>query len=294
VRPGRRCPAITFPRLPPRVRTLALLMPDIGETLREARMRRRIDMAEVESATKIRAKYLRALENEEWELLPGPTYVKTFLRSYADYLELDSRRLVDEYKRRYEHPRGGEAAPFGGLAPGRAQPRRGRKRRRGPGALGPVLVVAAILVVLLAALFALGKFWPGSDENPGESVATPTPTATHKAPKRKTAKQRRAARRRAAAAAPIRVRLAATGDVYVCLVNAKGKPLVAGQTLRAGERTASYKGKRFRVTLGTNAVQMLVDGKAYRVAASANPVGYELRSGHRPRRLASGQLPACA
>ena len=49
-------------------------MPEIGETLREARMRRRIDMAEVESATKIRAKYLRALESEEWQLLPGPTF----------------------------------------------------------------------------------------------------------------------------------------------------------------------------------------------------------------------------
>jgi cytoskeletal protein RodZ len=270
-------------------------MPDIGETLREARMRRRIDMAEVESATKIRAKYLRALENEEWELLPGPTYVKTFLRSYADYLELDSRRLVDEYKRRYEHPRGGEAAPFGGLAPGRAQPRRTRKRRRGPGALGPILVVGAIGVVLLAALYALGKLWPGSDSNPGSAVATATPTATPKPKQRgKAARKRRAARRRAAAAAPIRVRFAATGDVYVCLVNANGKPLVAGQTLRAGERTASYAGKRFRVTLGTNAVQMLVDGKAYKVAPSANPVGYELRSGHKPRRLSSGQLPACA
>jgi cytoskeletal protein RodZ len=270
-------------------------MPDIGETLREARMRRRIDMAEVESATKIRAKYLRALENEEWELLPGPTYVKTFLRSYADYLELDSRRLVDEYKRRYEHPRGGEAAPFGGLAPGRAQPRRTRKRRRGPGALGPILVVGAIVVVLLAALYALGKLWPGSDSNPGSAVATATPTATPKPKQRgKAARKRRAARRRAAAAAPIRVRFAATGDVYVCLINANGKPLVAGQTLRAGERTPSYRGKRFRVTLGTNAVRMLVDGKAYRVAASANPVGYELRSGHKPRRLPSGQLPACA
>ena len=61
-------------------------MPEIGETLRETRMRRRIDMTEVEAATKIRAKYLRALENEEWDLLPGPTFVKTFLRTYAEYL----------------------------------------------------------------------------------------------------------------------------------------------------------------------------------------------------------------
>jgi cytoskeleton protein RodZ len=45
-------------------------MLDIGAQLRETRMRRRIDIGEVEAATKIRAKYLRALENEEWSLLP--------------------------------------------------------------------------------------------------------------------------------------------------------------------------------------------------------------------------------
>ena len=47
-------------------------MPEIGATLREARMRARIDVSEIEAQTKIRAKYLRALENEEWGLLPGP------------------------------------------------------------------------------------------------------------------------------------------------------------------------------------------------------------------------------
>src|SRR5829696_8345631 len=70
-------------------------MPEIGDQLRETRLRNRIDITEVEAATKIRAKYLRALENEEWELLPGPTFVKTFLRTYADYLGLDARNLVE-------------------------------------------------------------------------------------------------------------------------------------------------------------------------------------------------------
>ena len=67
-------------------------------------MRARIDISEVEVSTKIRAKYLRALENEEWDLLPGPVYVKSFLRTYGDFLGLDSRLLVDEFKRRYERP----------------------------------------------------------------------------------------------------------------------------------------------------------------------------------------------
>ena len=65
-------------------------------------MRQRIDISEVESETKIRAKYLRALENEEWDLLPGPTFVKTFLRTYAEYLDLDPRLLVEEYRQRFE------------------------------------------------------------------------------------------------------------------------------------------------------------------------------------------------
>src|SRR5512135_2662478 len=77
-------------------------MADIGSTLREARMRARIDMSEVEARTKIRAKYLRAIENEEWDLLPGPVYAKSFLRTYGDYLGLDSRMLVEEYKRHFE------------------------------------------------------------------------------------------------------------------------------------------------------------------------------------------------
>lgn len=73
-------------------------MGQIGETLRERRMALKIDVHEVEEATKIRAKYLRALENEEYNLLPGSAYVKSFLRTYADYLELDSRALVDQYR----------------------------------------------------------------------------------------------------------------------------------------------------------------------------------------------------
>src|SRR3954469_3184588 len=119
-------------------------MPEIGETLRETRMRRRIDMTEVEAATKIRAKYLRALENEEWDLLPGPTFVKTFLRTYAEYLDLDPRLLVEEYRQRYERPSSQDLTPFG---PGMGGPRaRGRRQRR---PIGPFLVMGLGVLVLL-------------------------------------------------------------------------------------------------------------------------------------------------
>ena len=54
---------------------------EIGNSLREARTRKGLDFPELEEGTKIRAKYLRAIENEEWEMLPGPTFVKSFLRT---------------------------------------------------------------------------------------------------------------------------------------------------------------------------------------------------------------------
>src|SRR5918911_1474779 len=131
-------------------------MPEIGETLRETRMRRRIDMTEVEAATKIRAKYLRALENEEWDLLPGPTFVKTFLRTYAEYLGLDSRLLVEEYRQRYERVSSQDLTPFGPGLGGQ------RRRRRPRGAYGPVLMVGAGVVALLAVFWVIGTKWGSS------------------------------------------------------------------------------------------------------------------------------------
>src|ERR687883_1514776 len=100
-------------------------MPSIGETLREARMRQRLDIADVEARTKIRAKYLRALENEEFGMLPGPTFVKTFLRTYAEMLGLDPHVLVEEYRANYE---GEDELEFQPLGP----PGMGRDRSRGP------------------------------------------------------------------------------------------------------------------------------------------------------------------
>src|ERR1700694_619406 len=79
-------------------------MPEIGETLRDARMRGRIDVSEIEAQTKIRAKYLRALENEEWGLLPGPTFVKSFLRTYAKALGLDGKARVEKSRLSHEAP----------------------------------------------------------------------------------------------------------------------------------------------------------------------------------------------
>jgi hypothetical protein len=74
---------------------------EIGNSLREARVRQGLDYSQVELSTKIRAKYIRALEEEEFEVLPVGTYIKGFLRSYAEYLGLDGQLYVDEYNSRY-------------------------------------------------------------------------------------------------------------------------------------------------------------------------------------------------
>src|SRR5829696_3103155 len=105
-------------------------MPEIGSTLRETRMRQRIDITDMEVRTKIRAKYLRALENEEWDLLPGPTYVRSFLRTYADALGLDSKLLVEEYKLGHDPLETGELHPIRRPS-GRERDRRRRAEPRG-------------------------------------------------------------------------------------------------------------------------------------------------------------------
>ena len=243
-------------------------------------MRRRIDMTEVEAATKIRAKYLRALENEEWDLLPGPTFVKTFLRTYAEYLDLDPRLLVEEYRQRYERPSTQELTPFG---PGRGGRRRQRPRRH----WGPGIVIAIGVVALLAALYGLSLLGQDNEPQAPVSVATVTPTAT---PKKKAAKHRH----KAAAPTRVTLRLTATAPVYVCLENASGHPVLNGVTLSAGQRSATFHSKRFRANFGNGSVRMRVNGHSYKAADTSNPVGYELRPTGKPHRLAeSARVQLC-
>jgi Helix-turn-helix domain len=259
-------------------------MAEIGATLREARMRERIDVSEIEAQTKIRAKYLRALENEEWDLLPGPTFVKSFLRTYASALGLDGKALVEEYRLNYESP---SELP----EPIVANPRKVRVPR-GPGGSGPsrgymalVAVVGIVIVLLVVGLLAGG----------GGSGTTNTSTGTSAGAHHKAA--RRSGRTRGAgparSAAPvISLQLRATGTVYVCLLG-EGRRLINGQTLEAGARTPLFHAKRFELTLGNNSVALTIDGIPRVVPASPAAIGYSITKSGR-RRLPAGHLPTCA
>src|SRR5918911_1202150 len=99
---------------------------EIGSSLREARVRQGLDFPELEAATKIRGKYLRALEDEDFAQLPAQTYVKGFLRTYADYLGLDGQLYVDEFNSRYVV---GEEEPV--LRPRRSSAGRAHRRVEG-------------------------------------------------------------------------------------------------------------------------------------------------------------------
>jgi cytoskeleton protein RodZ len=134
---------------------------DIGSSLREARLRQELDFPELEERTKIRPKYLRALEDERFDILPAPTYVKGFLRSYAEALGLDGQPFVDEYNSRFAV---GEEEP---VIRARRVPVERRDRRAARESRIAVLALLAI-AVLTALVIAAWRFGgPEEEQVPG-------------------------------------------------------------------------------------------------------------------------------
>lgn len=134
---------------------------EIGSSLREARVRRGLELSQVERDTKIRGKYLAALEEDDFDALPGPAYARGFLRTYADYLGLEGQRFVDEYHSRFAPP--DETAV---VAPVRI-----RRRRF---ALRPSLAAAVLIAALLLGLIA----WQVTSRGGGQHRAAPPPTSS--------------------------------------------------------------------------------------------------------------------
>jgi cytoskeleton protein RodZ len=269
-------------------------MADIGATLREARMRQRIDISEIESETKIRAKYLRALENEEWDLLPGPTYVKSFLRTYAEALGLDGKLLIEEYKLRHERLSDVEMQPI--RPPGAREPR--RRRRVGSGRGWAVLAVVALLI---GGLYALGRLDVG-DGDGGSDAANTTPSTTTSTTKKRSSKAKRSStasssskkkRKKKAKPKLVRLRLVPTGPVYVCMKRAGGETVVNGRILQAGSRQPTYRSRRLRVVLGNSEVRLRVNGRTRPVAPTGGVLGYEVTPPGRVRPLPPASRPSC-
>jgi hypothetical protein len=206
---------------------------EIGGSLREARLKRGLSPAEVQKAIRIRDRYLQALEEERWELLPGDAYVKGFLRTYADYLGLDGNLYVDEYNNRFAHPdeplivperfaRGG--APFGGV-----------------GLVRPLIVVGAIVAVV-AAVAAWQLSGSPSTKHGAPPASVPTTTGSGSTTPKKTHKKH------VVVALPSRATLVATrGDswLWVRAGSANGRTVYEGTLLQ---------GKALPVTLANGPV----------------------------------------
>jgi cytoskeleton protein RodZ len=249
---------------------------EIGNTLREARLRRGLEVPECEQETKIRAKYLRAMEEEQFDLMPSPTYVRGFLRTYADFLDLDGQLVLDEYDSRFggmdtgldegwrtrpgrqvRNGRGGRpgepARPYG-QPPGR-RPVGGRRRPQ-PRRTEAQLLWLAIGGVMAVALLV----WLGVGEGGGED--TPIPPAPPTAP------QASAGTGAAApAAGRVTITLAGTGEIGSDLVvrggNAQG-PQVHDDLLSPGEEVRYRVDRSIWMRVGNpSELLVTVDGEEF-------------------------------
>ena len=191
---------------------------EIGTSLREARLRRHIEFSDAEHGTKIRGKYLRALEDERFELLPSHTYIKGFLRSYAEYLGLDGQLYVDEYNSRYVT--GEDDAPM--RAPRRVPAARARRSDRRE---SNIVLLALTAIALVTALVIVAWRFGGPEDEPVHGLTT-------------AAKTQRPAAQVPQAAGTARVELRATrGDSYLLVKqgSALGEILYQG-TLERGQK----------------------------------------------------------
>jgi len=221
--------------------------------------------------------------------LPGPTFVKSFLRTYAQALGLDGKALVEEYRLSHERP--SEAA----LEPIVSSPQHGRSRAPGGGRAptGPsrgymaiIGVVGLVIVLLIVGLLAGGG---------GGSSATKTTVSSATRDRRSHAHRNVTSTPAVASAGSQEVALSlkATAPVYVCLIGDRGRKLIPGSELQPGESTATYHSRRFEITLGNNSVTMFVDGKAKTVPPSSQAIGYSITKSAGRHSLPPSRLPTC-
>jgi hypothetical protein len=249
----------------------------VGTILREARNRRKVELSEVEAATRIRLRYLRAIEDEEWDVLPGGFYTRGFIRTYAVFLALDGERLVEDYRTGVERWQRTPAEQTQSQPVGEGAP------RESFGVPLAGLVVAGVVAVAVIAIVAI----PGGDGGGGNGVPAPANTD-------------RAANDRAEPSPPpapkpgISVELAAGAEVWICLLNGGGKELVDGLILEAGSKEGPFHSGSFTVSFGNGEVTMLIDGREAEIPATSSPIGYAIDSSGKLTELGEAERPTCA
>jgi len=248
-------------------------------------MRRQIDIGDVERATKIRAKYLRALENEEFDLLPGPTFVRSFLKTYAEHLGLDARVLVEEYRTTHEGLPEEEPPPP--LATGRP-PRAREPHRYDRRPLPTGLLVAGGVVGLLLLFLILGL--TGGEEAKGPSGDERGEPAADRGGQGGSRRHRAPASARHKRPRNVVLRVSPVEPTYVCVDRGEGQaPLFEGSLSSA----RTFRGKRLRLNLGRPSARVTANRKRVGLGTTTASVGFSFTPGKRPRPLAPAQRP-CA
>lgn len=249
----------------------------VGTVLRKARNRRKVELSEVEAATRIRLRYLRAIEDEEWDVLPGGFYTRGFIRTYAAFLGLDGERLADEYREGVEK---WSRTPVELAAAARSDAADSSFQRFGRVPIAGL----AVLAVLAVAVIAIVAIPSGSDE--GESVSAPPQPADkaneQQAPQPPPSKP------------GVSVMLAAGAEVWVCVLDGKGDELVDGQILEAGAEEGPFRSGSFTVSFGNGEVSMRIDGREAEIPATSSPIGYSIDSEGVLTQLGEAERPTCA
>jgi hypothetical protein len=233
---------------------------EIGASLREARLRQHLDLRDAEAGTKVRTKYLKALEDEQFDLLPAQTYVRGFLRAYAEFLGLDGQLYVDEFNSRYVVDDDGHGHPA--IRARRTAPRVPRRRREGNLVVW-VLAGIALVTALIIAAWRFGGNDGGAEAIPGLKKAQQSVRTTR------------------SAAAPIgrgKTRLsvrAVRGDSWVeaHAGSQTGKLLYQG-TLERGQQQL-FRGNRVWITIGIPGnVALKLNGRAVKLLERRKPTAY--------------------
>jgi cytoskeleton protein RodZ len=244
------------------------MAPRVGKALREARTERGIELSEVERVTKIRIKFLRAMEEERWEALPAPVYARSFLSTYARFLGLDDKPLVDQYRRTAEGADRVEPIPHQVVQPG--------IRRRGRSIKPVAVLFAGLVAAVLLGLVIVGAL--GGSDDGGDTADQRGGRATGSAAEATTTGEAPAPAGQppTVAAFEVSLELRSTGAVWVCLVDDEGRAPVNGETLAAGDVRGPFASRAFEVTLGNGSVEMTVDGEPAEIPPVAEPLGYRI------------------
>jgi cytoskeleton protein RodZ len=268
----------------------------IGDTLSEARTRRRVDLEQIEAATGVRTRYLRAIEAEDWAALPEEFYARSFIRKYAVFVGVAPEPLVAEYRRQHGTAGRGAAptSPFAKTTSRRAEALRRRRRRQGIYAWAATAAAAAIVVLAIVLLAA------GGDDGGGPSGTSSAPAkvagagaggsgekhGAHQAPPR-------TSRRHFKKSRTVELKVEPTAEVWACVENAAGRPLIDGAILAAGKPVGPFRSRSFTVAFGNGSVALWVDGQRARIPSSPNPIGLTIDRAAKLHQLPEGKRPTC-